>query len=135
MILSASSRTLSSTKISWSVPQSQAKQQTNKPMKRYKKRGGATWCYISAVLDTGTTWEGQSLANLREEKSHLTQTHTYCKNTPAKKRDDQSSNKCMPICCVCTEEPDGSQRDGELTCGNAKLTVHMQVESDLLHFR
>ena len=106
-----------------------------KTNKQTNEEGQSDWCYSSAVLDSGTTSEGQSLANIREEKSHITETHTYCKNTPAKKRDDQSSNNCKPICCVCTEQPDGSQRDGGLTCGNAKLTVHMQVESDLLHFR
>ena len=106
-----------------------------KTNKQTNEEGQSDWCYSSAVLDSGTTSEGQSLANIREEKSHITETHTYCKNPPAKKRDDQSSNKCMPICCVCTEQPDGSPRDGGLTCGNAKLTVHMQVESDLLHFR
>ena len=64
-----------------------------------------------------------------------TNTHILQKHTKKKKHDDQSSYNCKPICCVRTEEPDGSQRDGGLTCGNAKLTVHMQVESDLLHFR
>ena len=102
-----------------------------KTNKQTNEEGQSDWCYSSAVLDSGTTSEGQSLANIREEKSHITETHTYCKNTPAEKRDD---NNCKPICCVCTEQPDGSQRDGGLTCGNAKLTVHMQVKSDLLHF-
>ena len=65
---------------------------------------------------------------------YLAKTHILQKHTKKKKHDDQSSYNCKPICCVRTEEPDGSQRDGGLTCGNAKLTVHMQVESDLLHF-
>ena len=100
MILSASSRTLNSAKMSWSIPKNQPKQ-TNKQTKRDNQTGA-----IAVQCWTQEPHRRVKVLPIYVRKSHTSQKHTHIAKTHQQKNEmtNQATSVCQSAVCALSNQ-------------------------------